>query len=152
MNFNNKLPVYIPWVPFDLADPDGIKHYLQRLGHIKHVQIVKNKHVHSAFVSFNEWYDDIYSREIQNKIVDDNQEARLENGTGYFILLPKTQKQKRNKNKDGQNAARVFHSPPTTPPPNVNTPLPPLTPRILKLRQSTTGPRGIDNRPAWMVK
>ena len=89
--FNKQLSLYIPSVLEELANDEGVRHYLQRFGHIKGVDIVSTQKegVFKAFVHFNEWYDDEYSQDWQKKVMDDNIRAELDIGNGYFLLLPK---------------------------------------------------------------
>ena len=92
--FNNTLSLYIPSVLAELATNEGIRHYLQRFGHIKAVDILQgsNDGVYKAFVHFNEWYDDEFSQKYQRDIMDPNVRVDLDIGNGFFILLPKWKK------------------------------------------------------------
>ena len=137
MAFDNKLSLYIPSVPPHLADADGIKHYMQRFGHIKAVDIVgapNQDSVFRAFVHFNEWYDDQYCRDMQEVIMDKDNIAKVNNddNDGYFILLPKTKKT----NTYNQTSVPAVNCIQQFPP--------------LSLSAVSTA-RGVDNRPAWMV-
>tara|TARA_Y100000389_G_scaffold194699_1_gene225074 strand:- start:9440 stop:10099 length:660 start_codon:yes stop_codon:yes gene_type:complete len=98
--FNKQLSLYIPSVLKELASNEGVRHYLQRFGHIKAVDIVStNKDgVYKAFVHFNEWYDDKYSRDWQKKVMDAHARAELDIGNGYFLLLPKRKMQTQKEN------------------------------------------------------
>lgn len=93
--FNKQLSLYIPSVLEELAYDEGVRHYLQRFGHIKGVDIVSTQKegVFKAFVHFNEWYDDEYSQDWQKKVMDDKIRAELDIGNGYFLLLPKRKMQ-----------------------------------------------------------
>jgi hypothetical protein len=104
-DFIPKLSIYIPSVPGKLADDIGIRHYMQSFGHIESINIIPIKgsnNAFQAFVHYNEWYNDDYSRNWQRTIMDESKTAKLSNGwdenSGYFILLPSTAKSKQNSN------------------------------------------------------
>lgn len=96
--FNNKLSLYIPSVLEELATDDGIRHYLQRFGHIEAVNIIRSSKegVYKAVVHFDEWYDDEYSQKWQRDVMNPTVRAELDIGVGFLLLLPKWKMQKQN--------------------------------------------------------
>tara|TARA_B100001094_G_C18156855_1_gene786956 strand:+ start:1495 stop:2100 length:606 start_codon:yes stop_codon:yes gene_type:complete len=165
-HFNNQLSLYIPSVLEELANDEGVKHYLQRFGHIKAVDIVgtQKEGIYKAFVHFNEWYDDDYSQDWQKKVMDDKIRAELDIGNGYFLLLPKRKMQPQTKvslppmpeklqpllfpdlgdvYKTGPvteaQRLRDFPPLPKTPPPSANS-------------SNNITPRGVNNVRSWMTE
>ena len=90
LKFNSALSLFIPSVLEHMATNHGIRHYLQRFGHIKAVDIVRSSKegVYKAFVHFNEWYDDEFSRNYQRDIMSSNIRVELPIANGFFLLLP----------------------------------------------------------------
>lgn len=89
-NLNKEPSLFIPSVLEDLATDEGIRHYLQRFGHINTVNIVptSKKGVYKAFVHFNEWYNDEYAQNWKMKVMNSTVRAELNIGNGFFLLLP----------------------------------------------------------------
>ena len=82
--FNNKLSIFIPRVLSEWANEDSISIIFKKLdiGEVERVDFVEkknqyNKIYYHAFVHFKEWKDTAISRNIQEKIFDPEQVAKI---------------------------------------------------------------------------
>ena len=89
MTSNNGLSIYIPRVPFDLANKDSIANALQ-FGEIDRIDFVFKAHFAQAFVHFKFWYPT--AGNIYNVIFHPDMRmhwpVNIPGDNRYFILLP----------------------------------------------------------------
>lgn len=94
------LSIYIPHVFLNISKEYIINIFdILEIGKIKYIDIVpkvnnNNKYYNSAYIYFEEWYDNIVAKNFQERILNADKEARIVYDDPYFwvILENKTTK------------------------------------------------------------
>jgi len=90
-NINQSLIIYISGVLEQDANLEYIKYIFHKLniGEINHINFInhRNNDYKVAYIVMKNWYNNIIVEHLQEKIIDENQEARLvHNDPNYWIL------------------------------------------------------------------
>lgn len=93
--FDNKLSIYIPRIAREWANTEDISRVfeLYEIAIVDRVDLVVQKDMngevyYQGFVHFKEWYDTKATRHLQERILDQNRQARVVyNDPSYWIVL-----------------------------------------------------------------
>ena len=93
ININHNLSIYIPYIPVNHASEEYIKFIFKTLNIaiISRVDFLDHKNCidKMAFIHIKLWHTNIIVEHLQEKILDQNQEARIVYDDPYYwILLP----------------------------------------------------------------
>ena len=92
-NINQQLVLYIPYVYEEQADSDYFSTVFRTLdiGEVKHVEFQEIIGGYQAYVFMEYWHNNIAVDHLQDRILNDDQEARLVHDDPYYwVLLPST--------------------------------------------------------------
>jgi hypothetical protein len=111
------ISLYIPHVFANITKSAIVETFEKlRIGSVKRIDFVnkksKNENFNAVYIHFNQWYDNVASRNFQQRVLDPNMEARIVYDEPWFwiVLENKGQKagdRKRSVNLDALNNSQI---------------------------------------------